>query len=44
MFGLFKKKSDYDIYLESGMPLVEHFINMEYTQVMNHCFRKILWH
>jgi len=25
MFGLFKKKSDYDIYLESGMPLVEHF-------------------
>ena len=25
MFGLFKKKSDFDIYLDSGMPLVEHF-------------------
>jgi hypothetical protein len=25
MFGLFKKKSDHDIYLDSGMPLVENF-------------------
>lgn len=25
MFGLFKKKSDHDFYLDSGMPLVEHY-------------------